>query len=180
MAAAAQLVMVTAPPEATAGQVLQITAPSGEQMFVAMPDGVSAGEQFRVQLETEVSPSGVVVQAQNNAFAEGAISAATPGLGGIVAQIAPTANTISNAVGNRTLKNKGSGVMVACSSCGAENETKLVMVSRAQFNCGQCGQLVLWRPRQVWLRDQGMPMEKPIHPQPGESDGAGCCVLLYM
>ena len=48
MAAAAQLVMVTAPPEATAGQVLQITAPSGEQMFVAMPDGVSAGEQFRV------------------------------------------------------------------------------------------------------------------------------------
>ena len=125
------------------------------------------------------APPGTVVQAQNNQIAAGAISAATPGLGGIVARKGDTANVINNALGG-TAKRSGAGVMVPCSSCGAQNETKMAMGSRAQFNCGQCGAVVLWRPRQVWLRDQGMPMEKPIHPQPGETDGAGVCDVCVL
>merc|ERR1740117_2281274 len=36
----------------------------------------------------------------------------------------------------------------------------------------ECGRVVQWRPRQVWLRDQGRPLEMGIHPQPGEERAA--------
>ena len=173
----AQLITVTAPPGAVPGMTVQITAPSGQPVQFQVPAGVSAGQQFQVQMQSPAA-AGAVVQAQNNAFAPGAITAATPGIGGAVAQAGPVANDVNNALGNRQVKNPGSGVMVPCSACGAQNETKMAMGSRAQFNCGHCGALVLWRPRQIWLRDQGLPLEKSIHPQPGESDGSGCCVVL--
>lgn len=170
-----QMMLVTVPPGVAPGQTLQISTPSGQLVQVAVPAGVLQGQQFHVS--TQQAPPGTVVQAQNNQFAPGAITAATPGLGGTVARHGDTANAVNNALGG-TAKRTGNGVLVPCSSCGAQNETKMAMGSRAQFNCGQCGAVVLWRPRQVWLRDQGMPLEKSIHPQPGESDGSGCCVLL--
>lgn len=169
------MMMVTVPPGVAPGQTLQITSPAGQPMHVQVPQGVLEGHQFQVQMQ---APAGTTVQAQNAQIAAGAISAATPGLGGIVARNGDTANAVTNTLGNNPVKRTGDGVMVPCSSCGAENQAKMVMGSRAQFTCGHCGALVLWRPRQVWLRDQGMPLEKSIHPQPGEVDGAACCVLL--
>ena len=71
----------------------------------------------------------------------------------------------------------GKGVLVPCSTCNSNNECEMVMGSLAQFVCGQCGAQVSWRPRQVWLRDQGQPLEKPIHPQPGDREECGCTVL---
>ena len=170
--------MVTVPAGVASGQTVQINAPSGELMNVVVPAGVSEGQQFQVQL-SQPAPAGTVVQAQNNQFAPGAITAATPGLGGMVAGAGDTANAVTNSLGNNQVKRSGDGVMVQCLACGAQNQTKMAMGSRAQFNCGHCGAIVLWRPRQVWLRDQGMPLERPINVQPGDPpDGPACCILL--
>lgn len=123
-----------------------------------------------------------VVQGQNQGFAAGSVNPNSGGIGGLVATAGPTANAVKNTLapinGAPRVKNVGDAMLVPCSSCGANNDVKMVMGSRAQFTCGSCGTVVLWRPRQVWLRDQGQPMEKPIHPQPGERDGRDCCVLL--
>lgn len=170
--------MVTVPSGISPGQALQITSPSGTLLSVIVPDGILEGQQFQVQHAPQSAAPGTVVTAQNNAFAAGAVTAATPGLGGVVASAGNTANTVTNAVGIRNVKKSGDGVLVPCSACGADNRTKMVMGSRAQFNCGHCNALVFWRPRQVWLRDQGMPMEKSIHPAPGEKDSSGCCILM--
>ena len=121
-----------------------------------------------------------VVAGQNQGFAPGSVNPNAGGLGGLVATAGPTANAVNNTlapINNQPrVKNVGDAMLVPCSSCGANNDVKMIMGSRAQFTCGNCGTVVFWRPRQVWLRDQGRPMEKSIHPLPGESDG--CCVLL--
>ena len=69
----------------------------------------------------------------------------------------------------------GDGVMVACSFCSSQNSTQYPMYpanALAQFDCTHCGVVVMWRPRQVWLRDQGVPLEMAVHPQPGDAKAA--------
>ena len=171
--------VVTVPQGLGPGAMIQVRTPEGATVQVAVPQGVSAGQQFKVQVAPQQAAPGTVVAAQNMGFAPGAVTSATPGLGGVVAGAGADANAIYNALGNNPVKNPGDGVMVPCSACSAQNQAKMAMGSRAQFNCGSCGALVYWRPRQVWLRDQGMPMEMPIHPAPGEKDGGcGCCAIL--
>ena len=154
--------MITVPSGVVSGQIIKINTSSGP-MQVTVPNGVGEGQQFRAQLPA--APSGVVVDAQNAGYAPGAFH------GGPIAAIGDASNKVSNAMGGPFIgkgkaKQSGDGVMVSCLACGAENRTKMAMGSRAQFNCGQCGQVVLWRPRQVWLRDQGMYAYAPPRRQP--------------
>ena len=127
------------------------------------------------------APAAPVVQGQGQGYAPGSINPNSGGLGGFVATVGPTANAVKNTLApvnmRPRVKNVGEGMLVACNQCGVNNDVKMVMGSRAQFTCGSCGTVVFWRPRQVWLRDQGRPMEKAIHPLPGEKDG-GCCAIL--
>lgn len=171
--------MVVVPPDTAAGAQLQVTAPSGQKFQVTVPDGVQPGQQFKISLQQPEAPAGTVVAAHNMGLAPGAWD------GGVIGQAGTAGINVTNtlglhhlAPGTKAQKKAGDGVMVPCSACGAENQAAMVMGNRAQFTCGHCGTVVLWRPRQVWLRDQGLPMEKPIHPQPGETDGMACCAVL--
>eukprot|EP01063_Lacrimia_lanifica_P023105 TRINITY_DN305_c0_g2_i2.p3 TRINITY_DN305_c0_g2~~TRINITY_DN305_c0_g2_i2.p3 ORF type:complete len:120 (+),score=23.33 TRINITY_DN305_c0_g2_i2:51-410(+) len=114
------------------------------------------------------------VRAQGAGLAPGAYD------GGQVGKLGNALMGANHAVGLRKeQKRPGAGVLVPCSACGRDNHTEMIMGNRAQFTCGNCGAVVLWRPRQVWLRDQGRPMEMPIHPKPGEADTEGCkCVVM--
>ena len=69
-------------------------------------------------------------------------------------------------------KQPGDGVTVSCCFCSTQNTTKMATGTRAKFDCAQCGRSVVWRPRQVWLRDQGRPLEMGIHPSAAEERAA--------
>ena len=112
--------MVTCPEGVQPGQSIQITTPSG-MMQVTVPSGVAAGQQFRVQVGAAAAPPGTVVDAQNNAFAAGAVQ------GGALGSIGDASNAAKNALGSN-VKKSGDGVMVPCSACGAENRTKSMPV----------------------------------------------------
>ena len=128
-------------------------------------------------LQQPAAPPGTVVAAQNASLAPGAWDGGAIGQAGVMGINMNNTLGMHHVAGTQPQKRPGDGVMVPCSACGAENQCAMVMGNRAQFTCGQCGVVVLWRPRQIWLRDQGMPMEKPIHPQPGETDGMRCCIV---
>lgn len=170
--------MVTVPDGVSAGQTIQVNTPSGQAFKTVVPEGLLPGQQFKLSLQQPAAAPGTIVAGQNEGLAPGAWD------GGAIGQMGTASAHVSNAIGNHHIagtqpqKVAGNATMVPCSACGAHNAVKMVMGTRAQFTCGQCGVVVIWRPRQIWLRDQGLPMEKPIHPQPGETDGMGCCVIL--
>jgi len=55
-------VMVTVPEGVAPGTLMEAKMPSGQVVHVACPEGMSAGQQFKVELEHEAQPDGPAVQ----------------------------------------------------------------------------------------------------------------------
>ena len=111
------------------------------------------------------------VQAKNGGEERGAFT------GGGAKGVFESAAVVGSALTKGNAKKPGEGVLVPCDKCHTNNETKMTMSNMAQFECGECGERVRWRPRQVWLRDQGCALERPIHLEEGEVDEVSCCVV---
>mmetsp|Transcript_100061 Transcript_100061/g.312836 ORF Transcript_100061/g.312836 Transcript_100061/m.312836 type:complete len:164 (-) Transcript_100061:112-603(-) len=157
---------VSVPDGAGPGSLLQITSPDGAtSSLVTVPSDGAAGQEIRC------------VQAKNQGLTAGAFTGG--GARGLLIAGNNTGININRAVGNAIglkAKKTGEGVFIPCDKCGVNNETKMTMSSGAQFECGACGATVRWRPRQIWLRDMGRPLEKSVHLKEGEAESS-CCVL---
>eukprot|EP00406_Dinophysis_acuminata_P010324 CAMPEP_0179238316 /NCGR_PEP_ID=MMETSP0797-20121207/14887_1 /TAXON_ID=47934 /ORGANISM="Dinophysis acuminata, Strain DAEP01" /LENGTH=159 /DNA_ID=CAMNT_0020945613 /DNA_START=27 /DNA_END=506 /DNA_ORIENTATION=- len=150
---------VTIPQDAAPGSFMWITSPAGVSSTLTVPADGAPGQEVRC------------VRAKNAGLAAGAFTGG--GAEGIFKGAAVVGSVINPHV---HAKKPGEGVFVPCAKCGANNETKMCMSNMARFDCGACGAEVRWRPRQVWLRDQGSKLEKPVNLQDGEVDSRGCVV----
>eukprot|EP00930_Biecheleria_cincta_P086906 TRINITY_DN76161_c0_g1_i1.p1 TRINITY_DN76161_c0_g1~~TRINITY_DN76161_c0_g1_i1.p1 ORF type:complete len:161 (-),score=29.29 TRINITY_DN76161_c0_g1_i1:257-739(-) len=152
--------MVSIPQDASSGGYIWITAPSGVSSTVTVPPDGAPGGEIKC------------VQAKNAGLAAGAFT------GGSATGVFTTAAVVGSAINPHVhAKRPGEGVFVPCGYCNANNETKMCMANMAQFECGACGAVVRWRPRQVWIRDQGKKLEKPILLKEGEVENAACCTV---
>lgn len=156
---------VTIPEGAGPGAFFVITAPSGQTSLVTVPPDGASGQQIKC---VQAKDAGLAQGAFTGGGVQGAFTAAEV--------VGKTLERINGAEKARMRKKPGEGVFIACATCYVNNETKMTMSNMARFTCGACGAEVRWRPRQIWLRDQGMQLEKPIHLKPDEKDSV-CCVI---
>lgn len=178
----------------TAGELIQVPCMiRGGMHTVSVPDGAEEGEEFHTEVigapaaaPPKVKPHSVL------RFAAGVPAAAPaspsrlksfpqehprcpPAEGSVVldkAQVPWARRTSRECVAFDSGKQPGDGVTVSCCFCSTQNTTKMATGTRAKFDCAQCGRSVVWRPRQVWLRDQGRPLEMGIHPSAAEERAA--------
>ena len=193
MAAATQYVYWRVPPgDLRAGELIQVPCMiRGGMHTVSVPDGAEEGEECHTEEVT--APVAASPKAKPHSilrFAAGAPTTLGRNPGSLLKPFHPAEQPPEGqeegAAGLDTAqfpwrrrvnrggvafdsgKQPGDGVTVCCCYCSTENTTEMTTGTRAKFECAQCGRRVVWRPRQVWLRDQGRPLEMSIHPQPGE------------
>eukprot|EP00927_Polykrikos_kofoidii_P017815 TRINITY_DN18158_c0_g1_i1.p1 TRINITY_DN18158_c0_g1~~TRINITY_DN18158_c0_g1_i1.p1 ORF type:complete len:161 (-),score=17.86 TRINITY_DN18158_c0_g1_i1:54-536(-) len=151
---------VSVPQDAIPGGYIWITSPSGVSSTITVPPDSSPGEEVKC------------VQAKNAGLVPGAFT------GGSATGVFTTAAVVGSIINPHVhAKKPGEGVFVPCCRCNANNETKMCMSNMAQFECGACGAVTRWRPRQVWVRDLGRKLEKPVLLKEGEVESAACCVI---
>merc|ERR1712216_830150 len=136
MAAAGEF-MVALPQDAVPGAYMMVTAPSGQTSLLTVPPDGAPGQEIKC------------VQCKNAGLPAGSFT------GGGGEGVFKAAAVINNTLSGNVAKKPGQGVFIPCGKCHVNNETKMTMSNMAQFDCGSCGCLVRWSPRQVWLRDQG-------------------------
>ena len=185
MAGATQYVYWRVPPgDLRAGELIQVPCMiRGGMHTVSVPDGAEEGEECHtVEVTAPVSPktkphsilrfaAGAPTTLARNVEQppEGQVEAGAAGLD--TAQFPWRRRANCDAPGKVAFdsgKQPGDDVTVCCCYCSTQNTTEMTANPRAKFECAHCGRRVVWRPRQVWLRDQGRPLEMSIHPQPGE------------
>jgi len=186
------------PGDLTAGELIQVPCMiRGGMHTVSVPDGAEEGEEFHTEVVAAPAAAGPKAKPHSILrFAAGAPAAAPVNMasrlnpfpraeqppspekqeGGAAIldklQVPWQRRASRESIVFDSGKQPGDGVTVACSFCSTQNTTKMTTGTRANFDCAQCGRGVVWRPRQVWLRDQGRPLEMGIHPQPGEEKEA--------
>ena len=187
------------PGDLTAGELIQVPCMiRGGMHTVSVPDGAEEGEEFHTEVVAAPAAAGPKAKAHSILRFAAGVPAVAPASPSKLKSFPPTAKPPTPGTEGRPTsppvldkqqvpwrrrasrecvhfdsgKQPGDGVMVACSFCSTQNNTKMATTTRAMFDCAQCGRVVQWRPRQVWLRDQGRPLEMGIHPQPGEERAA--------